>query len=163
MKKIFFVRLFSSLILSVVSTSLPVKAAEKIYILYGPIDISVNVDSLTLFAESGIINSELKDYFKFLEMNEEQKANFQTLLSRKININPIELSRVLNTPKGEEVLEKLGEVISIPGGRNGKYVLRGAVIQAALEEKNSLNLITVLRYLATDVEIRFQDVVRILK
>ncbi len=163
MKLVSLFKFFTVCTLSVLLTSSPVKAAEKIYILYGPLNVSVRVDSLTLFAEQGIINSELEYYFRFVGMNEEEKAKLQKLLVRKIDINPLLLSRILNTPKGEQFLENLGDIISIQGGINGKYVLRGALVQAALDENNGFNLINVLQHLSTDVEMSYQDILRILK
>jgi len=56
---------FSLFVLGLTSaflTSLPVKAAEKLLFTYGPIELSVKVESLELFAKDGTINEDLGQY-----------------------------------------------------------------------------------------------------
>ena len=157
MKLFSFVNKFSLAVLSILLTCVSAKAAEKIHFIYGPINMSLRVDSLILFAEEGIVNNELAYYLRLAEVNEQEKSEFRKALQQKAQINPKTLSRVLRSPTGEELLERLGILISGRGGRNGKYLLRGALVQSAFDPKG-LTLLNLLRNLATDVQLNLQEI-----
>ena len=157
MKLFSFLKKFSLATVSILLTSVSVKAAEKIHFIYGPINISLQVDSLTLFAEEGIVNNELAYYLRLAGVNDQQKAQFRKALQQKAQINPTNLSRMLRSPTGEEVLQRMGILISGRGGRNGKYLLRGALVQSAFDQKG-LTLLNVLHHLATDIQLNLQEV-----
>jgi hypothetical protein len=48
---------------------------------------------------------------------------------------------------GEAILERLGRGITIQGGGNGKYALRGILVSVALDKEEGLTLLNVLRKL----------------
>jgi predicted dienelactone hydrolase len=147
-----------SLILGVISTiSNPnsICAAEKIYLIYGPMNLSVKVESLATFAEKGAVNRELKFYLD--RFSPAQQNQLRGLLQRKTKIDPVLFSRLLNSQFGERILTQLGGIINIQGGRNGSYALRGAMVQTALDNKE-LNLIRILQNLSTDIQIRIDQV-----
>ena len=149
-------------ILSIVCTVLPTRAAEKIYIIYGPLKLSLKVDSIETFAKTGVVNQDLDFYVKSLNLTEQQKSQLQKALLTQYKINPIYLSRFLNTPTGEELLERIGVFVSLPGGTNGKYILRGALVKAALEPEKGLNMVNFLHYLATDIQLNTEDILKFL-
>ncbi len=141
-----------SLALGVSATAfmaMPLKAAEKIYFYYSPLIDSLQVSSLELFAEEGTVNKDLGFYLKLAGVNEEEKKLFRELLTKKIEVEPVVLSRLLNTNEGERLLNFFGEVINLQGGRNGKVALRGAIVAAAFDEEG-LSLINFFRQLATN-------------
>jgi predicted dienelactone hydrolase len=146
-----------SLFLSGLSMSLllatPLPAAEKIYFSYDPLMLSVQVDSLTEFAQTGTVNKDLSFYLN-LVTPEQQKA-FREALNKSIEIDPVLVSRFFNTQIGEEVLTRLGKGITIQGGSNGKYALRGAIVQAAFEP-GGLSLLKVIQKLPTNIQIQGQ-------
>ena len=160
MKLTSFLKSFTLGTLSVLLTSLPMKAAEKIHFIYGPLILSLKVDSLALFAEEGIINKELAFYLNAAGLNEEQKENFRQALLKKAEIDPLILSRLLRTPTGEKLLERLGILVAVRGGRNGKYVLRGSLVQSAFDQEEGLTLLNFLRNLSTDVQLNLGKVER---
>ena len=161
MKAITFAKRFTIGIFSVLLTSLPVKAAERIHFIYGPINLSLGIDSLGLFAEEGTVNGELDYYLGIAGANEEQKAEFRKALIKREEIDPVQLWRFLNTPTGEQILERMGTLASIRGGRNGKYLLRGALVQSALDQENGLTLLNFFRNLSTDVQFNLEEVLQV--
>ncbi len=131
----------------------PLKAAEKLYFIYGPLNFSLEIDSLEKFAKTGEVNAELADYFDFVNANAQEQAAFREALTRKVELeNPVYISRFFNSPMGEAILERMGYLIEIQGGRNGKYALRGAIVQAALDEDQGLTLMNVLNQLAVNMQ-----------
>ncbi|MGK7941359.1 MAG: alpha/beta hydrolase [Crocosphaera sp.] len=133
--------------------SLPGVAAEKINIIWQSLKLTLEVDSLEKFADELIINQELDFYFKTLGLDNEQKETLRKILVTKYPIDGVQLSRFLKTPTGEILLERLGILVSLPGGRNGKYLLRGALVQAALDSEKGFTLINILQHLATDIQL----------
>ncbi len=154
-----------SLALGVSTTAvmaMPLKAAEKIYFYYSPLIESLLVSSLELFAEEGTINKDLGYYLDLAGVNEEEKKLFRELLTKKIEVEPVVLSRLLNTDEGERLLNFFGEVINIQGGGNGKYALRGAIVTAAFDEEG-LTLMNLFRQLATNVQFDLRKAIALQK
>ena len=130
-----------------------VKAAEEIDFIYSPIQESIKVSSLEKFAEDGIIDANLAFYLNFIKPDEKQKASFRQLLTKKVEIDPVILSRLLKTDEGERLLNTIGEIINIQGGSNGKVAIRGALVTAALDQKEGLTVLNFLRNLSVNVQI----------
>ncbi|MGK7945533.1 MAG: alpha/beta fold hydrolase, partial [Microcystaceae cyanobacterium] len=62
-------------------------------------------------------------------------------------------SRSLNTDEGTRMLSYFGKVINVQGGSNGQYMIRGAIITAALDKEEGLTVLNVLKNFSTNVEI----------
>jgi predicted dienelactone hydrolase len=142
----------SSLLLSMGAaclTAIPSPAAEKLFFIYSPVNFSVEVSSLELFAKEGKINKNLEFYLQFA--TPEQKAAFREALTKKIDLPPVVVSRFFNTAIGEDILTRLGKGITIQGGSNGKYALRAALVEAAFDPQG-FTLINVLKKLPTNME-----------
>ncbi len=139
-------------LLCTLATSLPVRAAEKIYLSYGPVMLSLRTESLETFAKEGVINKDLEFYLG--RVSPEQQEQFRTALNKRIDVSPILLSRFFKSEIGEDILNRFGKGITIQGGRNGKYALRGAIIQAALDPKEGLTLLHVLRQFSTNMQLQ---------
>ena len=112
---------------------------------------SLRVESLETFAKDGTIDKNLKFYLR--GTTPEQEAKFREALLKRIEINPIMLSRFFNTEIGEDILNRFGKGITILGGRNGKYALRAALVQAAMDSEG-LTLLNVLRKLPTNMQLQ---------
>ncbi|AIE74918.1 alpha/beta hydrolase [Synechocystis sp. CS-94] len=130
-------------------TIIPVKAAEELFFIYSPVNFSVEISSLELFAKEGKVNKNLEFYLQFV--TPEQKAAFREVLTKKIDLPPVVISRFFNTSIGEDILTRLGKGITIQGGSNGKYALRAALVQAAFDPEG-FTLINVLKKLPTNME-----------
>jgi len=142
------------LILSVCSallTAFPVVAAEKIYFTYSSWKGSIRVDSLETFAKDGTINNNLRFYLR--RFSPEQQHKFRQVLVKRIDVSPVLLSRFFNSQMGEDILTRVGRGITIQGGRNGKYALRGAMIQAAFEPEG-LTLLNLFRKFPTNMQLQ---------
>lgn len=133
-------------------TAIPVKAAENIYLTYGPAKLSLRVESLELFAQENKVNQNLAFYF--IKSTEQEQAKFREALTKRADISPTLLSRFFNTEIGEAILNRFGNYITIQGGRNGKYALRAAIIQAALDPEEGLTLLNVLRKFPTNIQLQ---------
>ncbi|PSF35050.1 dienelactone hydrolase [Aphanothece hegewaldii CCALA 016] len=147
----FSIRLLTVSLLCSLAPSLPVKAAEQIYLTYGPIYWSVKIASLETFAKDGTINQDLRTYLR--GTTPEQQAQFREALLKRVDINPVMLSRFFNTEIGEDILTRIGKGITIEGNLNGKYALRAAIVQAALDPEG-LTMLNILRKLPTDMELQ---------
>jgi hypothetical protein len=60
----------------------PALSAEKLYVAYGPLDLSLSVDSLETFAKSGKIDDEFKFYARFI--NKGTLAQLRQLLQQRV-------------------------------------------------------------------------------
>ena len=124
-------------------TTPKVLAADEISLQYGPLQFSLAVESLRLYAESGIINRDLADYARFL--SPEQLETLRTALVTKAEIEPLSISQFFYSYQGEKILERVGSVVKTKGGQSGFYAIRSALILAASEEEG----LTPLNFLET--------------
>ena len=151
----FFLRSFSLFAIGVftpLTFSIPLHAAEKVYFVYNAIQESLKISSLETFAQDGTVDKNLAFYLNIAGVNEQEKALFRIALTKKIDVDPVVVSRLLQTDEGERLLDFFGRIINIQGGRNGKYALRGAIITAALDDQG-LTLLNFLRQLPVDVQL----------
>lgn len=132
-------------------TSFPVKAAEKIFLSYGPLEFSVEVESLEIFAKDGTINEDLGQYLNRLSPEKQQK--FRKVLTEKAPLEPVLVSRFFNTVMGQDMLTRLGKGITLEGGENGGIALRGAIVQSAFEP-DGLTLLNVLKKYPTNLQLQ---------
>ncbi len=145
--------LFSwSSFLGIIATVSPALTADEINFFYPPVGLTLQVESLEIFATDGTVNANLNDFLKITQPNEQQKAKFRQALIKPIDIDPVLLSRLLNTDEGDRLLSLLGETIEIQGGINGKTVLRGSIVQAA-SEPEGFTVLNFLQTLPTNIQI----------
>ncbi len=159
----FLKRLFQSSVLGIsaaILTAIPANAAERLFFTFGPLRLSIGIDSLEEFAEEGTINKELAFYFD--NIKEEEIENFREVLVRSQEVNPIHLYRFFRTPMGEQILERIGNLITIQGGQNGQFALRGAVVQAAASPEG-LSVLNFLRNFPTNIQLNTEDIVEVAK
>ncbi|MEB3212052.1 MAG: alpha/beta fold hydrolase [Leptolyngbyaceae bacterium] len=109
----------------------PSLAAEDIRVLYGPIQVTISVDSLETFANEGIVKPDLEAYTK--RLSDDELASVRKTLQSSVDIEQVALSNFLYTTQGEAILDRLGSVIRTRSN-SGFYALRAALILAAGEE-----------------------------
>ncbi|ELR98329.1 alpha/beta hydrolase [Gloeocapsa sp. PCC 73106] len=141
--------LFFGGLLLVCLTSIPIRAAEKLFLSYGPLKFSLRVESLESFAKDGTINRDLAFYLN--RATPEQQKEFREALTKRIAIDPVLVSRFLNSTMGESILMRLGKGITLEGGSNGGYALRGAIVQASFDPEG-LTLLKVLQKFPTNLQ-----------
>ena len=152
--------LISLIFLTVIQTDLSAIAAEKIHFKYGPIKLSLSVDSLAQFREDGSVNKELAFYFGYLSKSQQQQ--FQNILRLRLPISASRLYPILRSYEGEMCLNYFGEFVQIPGGRNGMGAIRAALVQAAAEPEGA-NLVNILKKFPTDIQFDVQKLLSSLK
>lgn len=142
-------------VISSIITAIPVKAAEKIFFYYGPAQFSLSVESLATFATTGVVNEDLSLYLQ--NATPEQLTEFRRVLQDRYQVNPIHIYQFFNTPMGEDILSKIGESINIPGGGNGKFALRSALI-AASQDPQGFTILNLLRKFPTNIELNTDQI-----
>lgn len=147
-------------ILSAGITAFPIKAAEEIEFVYTPLVFSVSVASLETFAKEGKIDADLKTFLA--RATPEEREKFREALLRKIDIDPILLSRFFNSVMGADMLYRLGKGITVEGGINGKYALRGAIVSAAFDP-GGLTLLNVLKKFPNNIQLQGEEILGLAK
>lgn len=129
-----------------VCTAAPALGAERIYVTYGPVEVSVPIESLALFAKEGKIDSNLDGFAQYA--NESQLAEIRRALQAKAEISQVTIAQFLYTPQGEVLLRRLGRLIQTKARQPGFYAIRAALILAA-SDPEGLTIVNVLRKFPT--------------
>ena len=125
------------------------QAAEKVYLIYGPFKFSVSVESLEIYAQEGIITSELAFYTNHFE--QETLRQLRETLRKRHTIDGVRFSRLLRTPLMEDLLRYMGQIFSTHYDYNGFYAIRGALISAALHQgEQGWTVIDVMHHFPTE-------------
>jgi predicted dienelactone hydrolase len=131
------------------------KAAERIYFNYGALGFSVSINSLEQFAKHGTVNKELAFYLE--RVTPQQREQFRQALLQRSTLDALQVYRFFKTPMGEDILEGIGNLIQIEGGLNGKYPLRGAIFQAAIDAEG-LTLLNFLKKFPTNIQLNTEEI-----
>ncbi len=124
------------------------QAAERIAFSYPPFgEFYLRVNDLEILAKEGRITDELA-YFTN-RLSPKQLEQLKDILSRKIELNPVAIYKFTRFPIGEIVLKNLGTAIKADVNKNGFFALRGALVQAALDD-DGLTLVNMLRQFPLD-------------
>lgn len=136
--------------------SFPVRAADEVYLDYGPFGRVIPTSSIEAFAEDGIIDDKLAPYINAIPP--ERQQDFQRVLSTPLDLlnsgipeqvgDPFILSQWLYSPIGESVLARVGRLIQTEGRQNGQLAIRAAIILAAADPAG-LSPINLLRHYPT--------------
>ena len=109
-------------------------SAEKIDLsLESPLEVSLSLDSLKTFAETGEITGDLKLFT--LVLDDKMVAQLRQGLQRRLDYDVRQTYNLTYSPLGREALEQIGKIVRYSYGRNGFYGLRAALIGAAANSK----------------------------
>lgn len=122
-------------------------SAERIYINYGPLQFTLPIEDLELYAKEGKIGGDLANYAGYLKPD--QLAQLRQVLQTKADVSPVAIAQFLYSPQGETILRRVGEVIQTKSGQSGFYAIRAALIQAAADKNEGLTPLNVLRKFPT--------------
>lgn len=125
---------------------MPVRAAEQIYVVFGPLQFSLPIASLEVYAKEGKIDGKLAPYAKHVEP--QQMEQLREVLLTPIDVTPVAIAQFLYSPQGEDILNRLGQIIQTKAGQPGFYAMRAALIKAAAYPEG-LTLLNVLREFPT--------------
>jgi predicted dienelactone hydrolase len=134
------------LLLAPVMISSPARSAEQIYISYGPLEFSLPIASLELYAEEGKIDRELAFYAGYLKPK--QLEQLRKVLTTRADVTPVAIAQFLYSRQGEIILDRISEIIQTKARQPGFYAIRAALIKAAARPEG-LTLLNVLREFPT--------------
>ncbi|MGF1538002.1 MAG: alpha/beta hydrolase [Elainellaceae cyanobacterium] len=112
--------------------SAPARAAESVVLKYHGFQRSVAVEDLTLLAETGEVSSELRPYIR---LSGYPAAEMREMLNQDVSVNPVLLSRVLNNPAGDAVLDRASKAVHTRSRRGDRQALRGALVVSASDDE----------------------------
>lgn len=125
-------------------------AAEKIVFKYGPLRESLPVADLTTFAETGNPSSGLAFFLNAANQNPQE---VRKTLTRQVKVDPVVLDKVLNSPIGDVVLDKVGESIHTPAKKADRQAIRSALTLAASDDGKLSLLETIQKYPTQEVQV----------
>ena len=138
----------------------PAIPAERIDFNYSLLGFSLKVEDLAAFAETGEVSNSLDFYLK--RIPPQQREKLQKFLQQSYNVDPILVYRYSRTSAGIKMLQRIGEIIQLPGNLNGFYGLRAAVVQAAAS-KSGINLIDFLQLFPTDIRLNLGELLELVE
>ncbi|WP_193372418.1 alpha/beta hydrolase [Pseudanabaena sp. PCC 6802] len=136
-------------------TAAPVRAAEKLFLTFGPFKLSLRVSSLETFAKEGKIDRDLAFYLG--RATPEQQALFRKALTEPIKASPVLLSRLFYSGIGEAILTRIGKGVTLEGGLNGKYGMRAAIVLAAFEPEG-LTMLNFFKKFPTNIQFQGEHI-----
>lgn len=132
--------------LGAIALTLPSAAAERVILKYSILRAPLSVAELDTLAKTGEASPALKSYLALVNKKPEE---LQRVLAYKVSVDPVFLSKMLNSFPGEFMLEQIGTAIHTPSQRADKQALRGAIVTSAISDGN-LSLIEVLQNYPTE-------------
>lgn len=118
----------------------PAWAAETVVLKFLIFRESIAVSELSTFAETGELSPALRAY---MAMSKQDPQAVQSVLTRQVPVNLIVMDRVLNSPVGDVVLDRLSEAIHTPSNQANRQALRSALVLSASDD-NRISLIEVI-------------------
>ncbi len=147
--------LLSVLIIGEVS---PVLSADQVVLKYSIWRESISVQDLRKLADTGQVSPSLASY---LYLVKRQPEDLQKILNHPVKVDPIFLSKFLNSFLGGVLLDQVSEVIHTPQVKASRESLRGALVTTALTD-GEIRLIKVLEnYPTPSVEVEGDRLVEI--
>jgi hypothetical protein len=128
----------------------PAIAAEKVVLKYGIFRGSVPVSELKDFAETGKASPALQFYLKATRRDPQE---VRQALTQEVKVNPLLLSRVLNSQAGEGLLDQVSQVVHTPSGQSDHQALRSALILSAAEDGKITLIEAMQNYPTSEVQV----------
>lgn len=125
----------------------PAQAAETVNFRFNVFEISVPVDDLEVFAKTGERRGALDMASRYISASD--IIAFRRILSERVNVPIVLLSRFLYTSQGERSLDILGNFIKIAPDLSGNRAIRAAAVLATADQQNGLSLLNFLRKFPT--------------
>lgn len=138
----------------------PTLAAESVRLNYGPLSRSVPVSDLREFADTGKASRKLRKYMK---VTNQEPARVQETLVNPVEMNPVQLDRLLNSEPGDLLLNEVGEVIHTPSDRSNRRALRSALILDASDDQQITLIDTLENYPTSEVEVEGDRLVKVIR
>jgi predicted dienelactone hydrolase len=135
----------------------PAQSAETIRLAVGgPLVVSVSVEALATYAETGEITGSFKPVARFLDPG--TLALVRGGLNRPIPLNATTVAHLAYSPLGRDTLFNLGKLLRPHPEVNGFHALRAAAINAAVANPEGWTLVDMLRAFPTEtIDIQLED------
>ncbi len=147
-------------ILITVAIAQPTIPAERIDFNYSLLGFNLKVKDLESFAKDGKVSNSLNFYLK--RISPKQTKQLQKFLQQSYDVDPVLVYRYSRTSVGIRMLQRIGEIIQLPGYLNGFYGLRAAVVQTA-ESPEGINLVDFLKRFPTDIQLNLEELLKLVK
>ncbi len=121
----------------------PVAAAEAVKVSFGALELSLSLEALQTYADTGNITGDLRFYSRFLD--DASRAELRRFLQQRFDVDPVIVSQITYAPLGERVLRGLGVVVQTENRTNGFKALRAAALLAA-SDPEKLSVLNLIRY-----------------
>ncbi|MEO0405726.1 MAG: alpha/beta fold hydrolase [Cyanobacteria bacterium P01_A01_bin.135] len=129
-------------------------------VVEGPLTLTLSVDDLEAFAETGEASGDVALVVGFLP--DQVRGTVQQQLRQPIPFNRATVGNLTYSPLGRELLSNLGKVIRVHPDVDGFYGLRAALIGAAAAGSNNWTLLDVLRqFPSEDIYIKLEDLLKL--
>lgn len=112
--------------------ALPGLAAERIEFFYGPLEITVRVEDIQHFADTGEVRGSLRPVAR--QLPADQLNGLQGWITRPLQLDVVTVAELTYSPVGMRLLEQLGHLVQTNDQRNGFLALRASLILAAAQE-----------------------------
>jgi hypothetical protein len=126
------------------------EAADSVVLKYSFLRETISVPELSTFAETGELSTKLRVYLKLAGREPEQ---LRSLLTQEVKVNGVILSRMLNNPVGEAMLDQVSQVIHTPTNRASRESLRSALVSSALPDGQVTLIETLENYSTSEVHV----------
>lgn len=141
----------TAMLLSVVAgtlTALPAFGAERIQLFFGPFEPTIYVEDLSTFAETG----EVPERFELVgnRLDDDQKESLRSFLNARVDVSAVAISQFTYSPVGEQLLERVGQVIRSDSNLNGMKAVRAGLIFAAADLGEGFTVINIIRQIPLD-------------
>ncbi|NEP16481.1 MAG: alpha/beta hydrolase [Leptolyngbya sp. SIO4C1] len=124
-------------------TTFPSWSAERITFSYGPLERSIEIEDLEIYAKEGYLTPELQAYARYFSADDLEQ--FRSILTEQADIGVQVVDRFLYTSQGEYLLEIAGDLIQTGARLNGSRALRGSLILSAADPDEGLTLLNMLK------------------
>jgi len=128
-------------------TAKPSEAADTLNFRFNIFEVSVSVDDLETFSQTGELRGALETASRYISATD--MANFRRILTERADISVTLLSRFLYTSQGERALDILGEFIKTAPNLSGNRAIRAAAVLATIDKQHGLSLLNFLRKFPT--------------
>ena len=144
----------------VVALTQSVMTAEKIEFNYSLLGFKIQVKDLEDFATKGEVSDSLNFYLK--RISPKKTKRLQKFLKQSYDVDPVLVYRYSRTSVGIKMLQRVGEIIQLPGYINGFYGLRAAVVKTA-QSPEGINLVDFLKSFPTDIKLNLGELLKLVK
>ncbi|ELS02203.1 putative dienelactone hydrolase [Xenococcus sp. PCC 7305] len=143
-------------------TARPSASAETIrFHVIGPLTLSLSIESLETFAESGEITGNLKLFNSFLD--DQIMAELRQGLQQRLQLDVVQTYNLSYSPLGRKTIAQIGKLVRFTPKRNGFYGLRAALLGAAANSDGEgwTILDAIAQFPTETIEVNVQDLLQL--